>query len=390
MTLKPPDPDLNFSSDQLMAQKNELIAMVEELSFLENKLRQSESALKNAQQIAHLGSWTLDPAKEQITVSDEMISIYGLNPAQNTLSFSALKEFVHPDDRPVFDATIQKCLEIGTDYELELRVIRADGEQRTILSRGHVQRRDKGDGIVLVATSQDITERKRAEEALFHANRKLNMLSSITRHDVLNKLTALYSFLELSQEASEGNPTLKKYVKKELEIATAIQRQIEFTRFYEDIGVRAPEWQEVGGIVTAAAAQLKPEGVELKADIPRTEIFADPLIAKVFYNLMENSLRHGGNVRSISISSHADDQGLTLYYQDNGCGIPDDDKKNLFRKGFGKHTGLGLFLSREILAITGIGIVEDGIPGKGVRFCIHVPKGAYRIADPQPSGNKED
>lgn len=385
---KSPDRNLDFTSAQLMAQKNELLAMVEELSFLENKLRENEDALKNAQQIAHLGSWTLDPEGDRVRLSDEMIRICGTDPGQGSCTFTDLKEHLHPDDRSLLDDALRNTLATGTGYELELRVIRRDGEQRTVLCRGHARDRGTGNGVLLVGTLLDITERKRAEEALFHANRKLNMLSSITRHDVLNKLTALYSFLELSEQIADGNPTLKKYLKKELEITTDIQRQIEFTRYYQDIGIRAPEWQEVTDIIAAAAAQLKPEGVDLRISVPAVEVFADPLIEKVFYNLMENSLRHGGTIRSISISSEERERGLTLYYRDDGCGISAEDKKNLFRKGFGKHTGLGLFLSREILAITGIGIVEDGVPGSGVRFGISIPKGAYRsLVDPPPSGS---
>jgi signal transduction histidine kinase len=68
---------------------------------------------------------------------------------------------------------------------------------------------------------------------------------------------------------------------------------------------------------------------------------------------------------------------------DYGTGISEEDKKKLFRKGFGKHTGLGLFLSKEILSITGITIAEDGVPGKGADFRIVVPKGSYRF-----NGNK--
>ena len=108
------------------------------------------------------------------------------------------------------------------------------------------------------------------------------------------------------------------------------------------------------------------------------EIFADPLIEKVFYNLIENSLRHGEHVTTIWFSSSETDAGLVISYRDDGVGITGEDKKKLFQRGFGKHTGLGLFLSREILSITGITIRETGEPGKGVCFEILVPKGTYR------------
>ena len=93
---------------------------------------------------------------------------------------------------------------------------------------------------------------------------------------------------------------------------------------------------------------------------------------------MENSFRHGDHVTCIDFSAKEMENGLIVSYSDNGVGITSDDKKKLFRKGFGMHTGLGLFLSREILDITGITIQETGEPGKGARFEMTVPKGRWR------------
>jgi signal transduction histidine kinase len=68
-----------------------------------------------------------------------------------------------------------------------------------------------------------------------------------------------------------------------------------------------------------------------------------------------------------------------LYVEDDGSGIPASDKERIFQRGFGKHTGLGLFLVREILGITGITIRETGEPGKGAQFEITVPAGDCRF-----------
>ncbi len=72
--------------------------------------------------------------------------------------------------------------------------------------------------------------------------------------------------------------------------------------------------------------------------------------------------------------------GLSVIFEDDGAGISDEDRVNLFEKGYGKHTGLGLFLSREILAITGIAITENGKQGEGARFEMTVPNGSFRIS----------
>jgi signal transduction histidine kinase len=81
---------------------------------------------------------------------------------------------------------------------------------------------------------------------------------------------------------------------------------------------------------------------------------------------------------TIRISSLETDAGLVIACEDDGTGIPGEDKQHLFEQGYGKHTGLGLFLTREILSITGITIAETSETGKGARFEILVPKASYR------------
>jgi signal transduction histidine kinase len=103
------------------------------------------------------------------------------------------------------------------------------------------------------------------------------------------------------------------------------------------------------------------------------------MFPKVFYTLIDNALQHGEKVTGIKFSFRQSGKDLVITYEDNGIGIPADDKPKLFKKGFGKHTGLGLFLSREILSITWMTITENGEPGKGTRFEITVPEGMFRF-----------
>jgi len=226
---------------------------------------------------------------------------------------------------------------------------------------------------------RDFTERKRMEEALRQANAKLSMLNSITRHDILNQLTVLRAYLQLSKEDAKDSASLD-YIDKEAQAARAIQWQIEFTRHYQDIGAQAPKWQALSGVIHTIIEQLKPSGIEIDAAVTGVEIYADPLLEKVFYNLMENSLRHGETVTRMNFTARKSGNDLIVTCADNGVGIAAKDKNHLFQKGFGKHTGLGLFLSKEILSITGMTITENGEPGQGARFEITVPKGMYRIA----------
>ena len=233
---------------------------------------------------------------------------------------------------------------------------------------------------VVQCNIRDITERKKVEEALLQSTKKLAMLNSITRHDILNQLMGLTTYLELSKEDVK-DPILLGYIQKEEQAADAILWQIEFTRDYQEIGTQAPKWQSLFNIIHSAIQKLKLLKIDFKVNVGSVGIFADPLMEKVFYNVMENSLRHGDHVTHIDYSVRETGDGLIITYCDDGVGITAENKKNLFQKGFGKHTGLGLFLSQEILSITGITITENGEPGKGVRFEILVPKGAFRFGD---------
>jgi signal transduction histidine kinase len=237
-----------------------------------------------------------------------------------------------------------------------------------------------GDKRIIQCNIRDMTKRKRAEDALALACRKLNLMSGITRHDIMNQLTVLSGSLELAQKNIK-EPDPRSQIKRAQDAADTIRRQIEFTREYEDLGVRAPVWQRLPVVIRSAASQVA--GSSLTFDIMDNpfEIYADPLLIRVFYNLFDNARQHGANVTRITVSYRQSDDGLIIIIADNGAGISTEDKQHLFRHGFGKHTGLGLFLSKEILSITGITISETGIPGEGARFEIAVPEGAFRSGD---------
>jgi PAS domain S-box-containing protein len=279
---------------------------------------------------------------------------------------------------PDFVETIKEKMAAGSEEPYEARGLRRDGS--TFWAEMHSHQITVSGERIRITTLWDITGRKQVDDALRQANAKLTMLNSITRHDINNQLMGLQTYLELSKEDVK-DPVVLGYIQKEVQAAEAIQWQIEFARDYQEIGAQIPKWQHLAGIIDSATKQLKPSGIRMNVLAGEVEIFADPLIEKVFYNLMENSLRHGEHVSQMDFSVQEAESGLVLTYADNGVGITAEDKKKLFQKGFGKHTGLGLFLSKEILSITGITITENGEPGKGARFEMTVPKEMWRMGE---------
>jgi len=232
-----------------------------------------------------------------------------------------------------------------------------------------------------IASCIDISEQKKSEEALTLVNRKLNLLSSITRHDIINQLMILKGYLAILRSKTD-NPVLLEYIDRSDHAARNIEHQITFTRDYQDMGVKAPLWQNVRNTIIGTKGALALGNVTVEIDRTDLELFVDPLFEKIFYNLIDNSLKYGGEkLRTIRISSQERDDSLIITCQDDGVGIAEEDRAHLFERGFGKHTGFGLFLSREILSITGISIRETSKSGKGARFEIIVPKGEWRFTD---------
>jgi signal transduction histidine kinase len=228
-----------------------------------------------------------------------------------------------------------------------------------------------------VAETQ-LDDLKKARDAIYLANKKLKLLSGITRHDINNQLTVLMGFLSIVEDMAPGS-TRDEYFRKINTSAERISAMIRFTEGYEEVGAQAPAWYDLPSLVDATAIQAPLGQIMVENNLPSgTEIFADPLIIKVFYNLMDNASRYGGKITTIRFSIENRDKDEVIVCADDGVGIPAGKKVKIFERGFGKNTGLGLALSREILDITGITIIENGEPGKGARFEIMVPKGMYR------------
>jgi PAS domain S-box-containing protein len=230
----------------------------------------------------------------------------------------------------------------------------------------------------------DITEHKKAEEELKKdkakieiMNEKLNVVGKLTRHDVGNKLMVMKSNIYLLKKQISDNPKLAKYLE---DIDSAINQSdemFEFSRFYEKIGVEKPSEEDIAQCFNQAATLLPNLGsIKIVNDCQGLRVTADSLLKQLFYNFLDNSLKHGEKVTQIRLHFTDEDGGIKLFYEDDGVGIPEANKIKLFHEGFttGKSTGLGLFLTKKMIEVYGWTITEEGEPGKGAKFVITIPK----------------
>jgi PAS domain S-box-containing protein len=234
----------------------------------------------------------------------------------------------------------------------------------------------------LILSLVDTSDKVKEVNAIQRANKKLNVFSCITRHEILNHLTVVKGFIELSREQVRDPAFLLKSFDKELAAANAIQNLITYTRDYQNIGIQPPSWYNLKDVVKAAAANIHVGSIALTVEIDRVEIYADHLLERVFFHLIDNAIRYGRKIRNIRFFCKESFEELLIICEDDGIGIPPDAKEKIFNRQFFQNTGLDMYLSSHILSITGMTIRETGIYGTGARFEIHVPKGAYRFLSP--------
>ncbi len=346
-----------------------------------NQRKEAEDALKESEKQYRL---LVDNANEGVLVLRGSTVIFSNPKASSILKRSHeelagrdLNSWVHPDDIGALQGLISEAASSGAVHAgYTTRVYDTSGEVKWLEIRlvGITWK----DGPALLLLGNDVTERKIAQDSLLQSNKKLNLLSSITRHDVLNQITILLAYLDLLKKKN-NDQNLVPFIEKQVEATQAIRSQIVFTKEYQDVGVKAPQWQNVAEKIRAAKDLRKCDFVGWEESLERLEIFADPLLEKVFLNLISNSLMHGERVSRIMFSSQNQGSFVVLVYEDDGVGIADKEKKKIFDHGFGKNTGFGLFLSREILSITGLTITEAGKQGEGARFEIVLPANTYRF-----------
>lgn len=241
------------------------------------------------------------------------------------------------------------------------------------------------DGWHSVGLVRDITARKSIDLALIIANKKLNLLSSITRHDINNQLTVIRGYSYLLTEII-SDPSISESLQSIIRAAKQIEEMIHFTREYEEVGLITPVWHDCRVVIESAVHQACLSAVTVHNDLqPGLQVFADPLIVRVWYNLLDNALRYGEKISTIRFFCQQEDDKLVIICEDDGQGIPDDEKELIFDHGFGNNTGQGLFLAKEILDITNISIWETGVPGRGARFEIIVPKEVWRLHEGEMS-----
>ncbi len=213
-------------------------------------------------------------------------------------------------------------------------------------------------------------------EELALVNEKLGVVGKFVRHDVRNKLASIANNIYLAKQNLQVDSKSVEFLEKTEKAFDEIDRIFNFAHAYEQLGIEELTEVDVGqsfdeagtlhGELDEIIVENKCKGVKVKAD---------SLLRTLFYNLIDNSLRHGKKVTKISLACRSNKNNLFLVYEDNGLGIPEKEKNMIFKSDFGKGTGMGLSLIKAMCKFYGWTISETGTEGKGAKFLISIPKG---------------
>jgi len=237
---------------------------------------------------------------------------------------------------------------------------------------------------VLQATVRDITEQKKAEEQLRkksdrieEMNEKLRVVGSLTRHDVRNKLSVItgYSYILKKKHADQGDIIEDLYMMEKA--VKEVEKIFDFAKAYEQLGVEKLVNTDAEKTVDEAAQMFSGLTFRVVNNCHGLTLLADSFLRQLFYNLIDNTRKHGEKATATWVRyEKADANNLRLIYEDDGVGIPSENKQRVFKQGFstGGGTGYGLNLIQKMIDVYGWEIQENGEGGKGAKFVVTIPK----------------
>ena len=340
----------------------------------EEDLKVSEERYRALVEVTETGYIVLNDRGMVIDANEVYLRLTGRSSIADLLGHP-VTDWTAPYDLERNAREVEKCLQTGYVRGLEIDYLRPDGTVQPIEVNATIFHGLSG--YVILTLCRDISDRRRAQVALQQARNKLNLLNAVTFQDIQTAAFSLSAYQELVKNMLTDQKA-KSYVEKQGLFLKKMMDTLDFAKNYQEMGMHPPRWQNVRQVFLYAISHLDFLHMKQNLQLDNLEIFADPLFEKTLFNLMQNVLIHGVNATEVTLRYEVKSDNIMLFIEDNGMGIPPEEKNMIFDRGYGKGTGLGLFLVREVLSITGITIRETGTKGQGTRFEITVPKGMYR------------
>ncbi|MBN1431168.1 MAG: response regulator [Methanomicrobiaceae archaeon] len=222
-------------------------------------------------------------------------------------------------------------------------------------------------------SSFEIIEKYTGYEALENANIKLSRLNREIFSRILGNTDIISLNLEKIEDLIPKNRIIAGYIESADRAVGSIKDELRLSGFFELLGKPEPGWNNLDNIIEKNSILLNEHNIDFKKFDEEMLVFADPMLDSVFENLFRNTLIHGRSADFIEISFYETPERAVIVYEDNGAGIPNNMKNLIFTPGYGDENRMNLFISAEVLDLTGITICECGTYGNGVRFEIKIP-----------------
>ncbi|MDR3606028.1 MAG: ATP-binding protein [Oligoflexia bacterium] len=359
---------------------------ISEIKRVENELRTRETELKEAQRVAHVGSWVRDAKGDVLFWSEELYRIYGRDPNVSVVGFSGLPKIYTPESMARLAPALNEILKNGTPYAMDLEVVRPDGSTRWVSTRAEAVRDAAGRIVGFRGILQDITELKQLQ-------RMRDEWTSVIAHDLRQPIGVIKMCVGLLQRthACGGNEkaqisctrinaaasTLSRMVNDLLDVS-----QLEAHRLSLD-----QKWVDPALIVHETVDRLAHLTRGFRVNIVEENelfpIFADPVrIEQVLGNLVSNAAKYGDKGSEILVQLEQRADHLEISITNHGAGISTEELPRIFNlfsrsvmaRGAGvPGLGLGLYISKGLVEAHGGRIWVESTPGKTTSFRFTLP-----------------
>jgi PAS domain S-box-containing protein len=399
---------VSIRTDQLKVTNDELHVEIAARERVQGALRSSESRLLEAQALAHVGSWEWDIDSNEIRWSDEVFRIYGVEPGRFEVTYESFIAMVHPDDRARLEESVRAALATGGFFEVEHRIVRPDGVQRTVAGRGRTVRDVDGRPIRMLGTELDVTDRKRAEEQRREladaqsarrqaeaASRMKDEFLAIVSHELRTPLNAILGWAHMlgaGQLDDAGTVKALQIIERNaLMQARLIDDLLDVSRFATGQAVVQTAPVAIAGIVSTAVETIEPSAaarhIALQLTVADRDVIVDGDAARlqqIMSNLLSNAVKftpEGGRVR---VEVDVDAMMVTIAVTDSGRGIDPADLPHVFEPFWQVDTtltrtdsglGLGLAIVRSLVEAHGGTVRAESLGlGHGSRFTVELPR----------------
>jgi PAS domain S-box-containing protein len=362
---------------------------ITDMKRMEHSLRESEQKHRNIVETANEGIWLLSTEYRTIFANRRMADMLGYTVEE--MMGRRVTDFVYPEDIPADITRWEEAIR-GERRQTEFRYRKKDGNPIWV-QLNDTPYYENGRFVGMLGMFTDITERRRADDALKESRRQADLYVDLMGHDINNMNQIALGYLELAQDMLHLDDVEKEFLDRPMEVLKRSSRLIQNVKKLQKINqggmvLEIVDLGEVLGDIMKIYSTVPGRRITICSELaPGIRVMASPLLTDVFSNLIDNAIKHSDSPDiKISITMtetfHGKNGYYRIYVDDNGPGIPDSQKERIFNRYGGdtvslKGSGIGLHLARSLVESYGGHIwVEDrisGEPSKGSRFVVMLP-----------------